>query len=504
MPLKRVEQKRQKPRDELPASKETVDSGALLALGRDSCHDVGASSVFLEATTYMRFGWLVAGTMALVLAGGCSTSSDQKTSTSGAAKTGTTKQAIEGGQDDTTHTFAVGVCIGPNNSSGCGFGGGICSGALITPNLVVTARHCVSDVQEPIKCSDNPTFGGGKGTVWVTTNAQMKNGTYRKATVLVPNDDHVCGEDIALLVLPSNVPASEATPITPGIQHLMWDPTYYLPIFTAIGYGVTSAGGSFNTAGTRRKRELISAFCIPGDTEHPPCPSSPDPDTGKMIDPLSLISPKEFIAGEGVCSGDSGSSAYEQKSFDKNAAVSFGVLSRGPESSCSAAVYTRLDAHRDFIIQGAKQASQNWTLYPEPAWTGPPTGAPTKTTTPDAGKSSSSSSSSGATGLGIGETCTAESECESNVCADTGDGSKVCSQACDPADATSCPDGFSCKADMCLPAGAAGTNPQATTTTTTTDGCSASPRHGGGAALAIGGSALALALAFRRRRQRRS
>src|SRR5437762_8849009 len=49
---------------------------------------------------------------------------------------GAQKSAIQGGQLDTNakHGFAVGVA----NKLG-----GLCSGTLIAPNLVLTARHCV-------------------------------------------------------------------------------------------------------------------------------------------------------------------------------------------------------------------------------------------------------------------------------------------------------------------------------------------------------------------------
>src|SRR3954471_19069045 len=55
---------------------------------------------------------------------------------------------IQGGSNDNTHTFAVGII---SKMTG---GYGICSGALLAPNLVATARHCVADVgSAAITCS---------------------------------------------------------------------------------------------------------------------------------------------------------------------------------------------------------------------------------------------------------------------------------------------------------------------------------------------------------------
>jgi len=60
------------------------------------------------------------------------------------------------------------------------------------------------------------------------------------------------------------------------------------------------------------------------------------------------------------CSGDSGSSAYEENSFDTGDPVTLGVLSRGGESGtkCLDAVYTRTDSFKDLIIQTAFEAAK--------------------------------------------------------------------------------------------------------------------------------------------------
>lgn len=439
----------------------------------------------------MRFGWLGAGALSfcvsLVVATGCSQSAARPSSDE--APVGASQQAIQGGADDgTAHPFAIGVCAG--NKNNCQ---GFCSGALILPNLVVTARHCVDDTTKVIDCATNPQFGARHSTMWITTHNKMINnpstGWHQVKSVVVPADDHVCGHDIALLILNDQVPEAEAKPAIPGVQYPMNDLNRYLRRFTAVGFGNTSPQGF--SAGTRRIRQAIPVVCIPGD-DIAPCPAG--------------IEDNEFIGGDGTCEGDSGSSAFEDKSFTKGAPVSFGVLSRGGESddglTCKGSLYTRLDKFRDLVIQAAETASDNWTLYPKPVpdWTvyiPPP---------PDAGAPETGPKKP--TNLGDGAACTANSECKSKICADTGSG-KACTVACDETVVpTECQDGYVCKESICVEnlGGGAPAAAEPPTTTTTTSGCSVGSAGSAGAPVGTLGLAVAAALAcgLRRRDRRRT
>ena len=371
-------------------------------------------------------------------------------------------------------------------------GGGLCSGALILPNVVATARHCVDQSPQIVKCDENPTFGGRKGgTFRVTTNTTMagaQSGWYGVSKVFVPADDHICGNDIALLVLSQSIPSTVTKPITPGIQYLMWDPDQYAPYFFGIGYGNTSPNGG--GSGTRRISKPISVLCIPGSTDIP-CPKE--------------FSPKEFVGGDGTCSGDSGSSAYELASLNKGAPVSFGVLSRGGESAdgttCQGSAYTRFDAHRDFVLEVVKEASNDWSLYPEPSWTAykpPPSPKPKDAGVKETGPTTKPS------GRGLGETCETADECSSGVCSDTGDGTFICSRACDEASEASCPEGYECRESLCLPP-VEPTTPAAAPVTTTTTSCAASASSWSGStsaagALSVLGAVIALGAVRRRKR----
>jgi hypothetical protein len=423
------------------------------------------------------------------IASGCSQKAPTHEASQDSPKTASATQAIQGGTDDgAAHPFAVGVCAGTKGSCQ-----GFCSGALILPNVVITARHCVENTPKTIDCDANPPirFGASEGVNWITTNNKMNQGTlgwHQVSQILVPTDDRVCGHDIAIIVLQDLVPASEAVPIIPGVQYPMGDVNRYSHSFTAIGYGNTSPQGF--SAGTRRIRQNIGVLCIPDD-EFLACPVE------------AGVNPNEFVGGDGTCEGDSGSSAYETQSFQKGAAVSFGVLSRGGKSddglTCKQSVYTRLDKWRDFVVAAAATASDNWSLYPKPVpdWTvyvpPPPDAGP-----PEAGPPKK------VTNLEDGVACDDNSECASKVCADTGAG-KACTIACEQGAPANCYEGMICNAaGICVLDLGGGTTAAAAPASTTTEGCSigfAGSRSGWG--LAGVAAAVGLALAARRRSKRR-
>ncbi len=353
---------------------------------------------------------------------------------------------IQAGTTDSTHKFAVGVVQVTATTTE------FCSGSLLAPNLVATARHCVAQISSPqIDCS-KATFGSllPTSTLFVTndttiTSPQM-GGTFvavASGGIYVPPGNTVCGNDIALLVLQQSI-------TLPGRY----------PAVTAIGYGIdTPTDDSGVTAGTRRIKENASLYCVPNAPNFLDCFSDPSAS--------QYMTMGEFISGDQTtCEGDSGSGVYDQAQFNAGKWVSFGVLSRGSVSadglSCVQPIYTRFDAWGSLLTQAATAAAAKGG-YALPSWAGgaavssdasiaPPvdggqaTQADGSTSGSSGGSASSGagSSSGGRPAIGAdGTVCHTNSDCLSQNCVAFDGVHFYCASAC--GDGGTCPDQFSCE-----------------------------------------------------------
>lgn len=302
---------------------------------------------------------------------------------------------IQGGTNDTTHTFAVGIVAQMNG------GYALCSGALLAPNLVATARHCVAAVGDEAIICPQTKFGAVRAasTFAVTTDPDIDKATTQVGVrkVIVPSGSDqtsVCGNDIALLILSKNI--SLPAYVTPVLSPPMTNHSLYSTTVTAVGYGVTSPSDSTgSTAGLRRIKQGIKVACIPNDKNFTDCfPSH----SGE-------ITAAEFMTGNGTCEGDSGSDAYEQDNFNAGRWVGFGVLSRGgaTSSTCLGGVYTRFDAWSSLVIGAAKEAATAGG-YAVPEWADPGSsadggaGGPDASPPVDAGGKPDTGSSTGGNG----------------------------------------------------------------------------------------------------------
>ncbi len=291
---------------------------------------------------------------------------------------GRAASAIESDASDVDHRFAVGVVttLSPGNVI-------LCSGVLLAPNLVATARHCVATIDSvEVDCATS-RFGAtfAPSSIQVTADATIDpgSGAFVGVTrVVVASDvasvdaasDPFCGDDLALLVLASSVDLPQY--VAPTIDPPMSDRSSYSARVTAIGYGIMSpADVDGSTARVRRIKEDIPLACVPDDPTFAGCFTSPAA--------MATMSEREFLSGDAsTCDGDSGSGAFEQTNFDRGRWVAFGVLSRGAVSAdgrtCVQPIYTRFDAWGPLLVATATDAAAEGG-YALPAWALPADGS---------------------------------------------------------------------------------------------------------------------------------
>ena len=336
-------------------------------------------------------------------------------------------QSIMGGVDDQVDNAVVGIVIFQG-------GVGMCSGTLIAPNLILTARHCVAETQPEVLCNSS-TFGAtyGANSFFITTDwngpelAQMGNinGNWFQAdkVMVSPDSSDVCGNDMALIRLEgAGVPASITAPLAPRVDEMVGAGEQYI----AIGYGGTNDNG--DGYGRRRILEDLFTKCVGN------CPA------------YYVDNEHEWEGDHGICQGDSGGPA-----LDLQRRV-IGVTSRGIEN-CERPIYGSVFAWADWIKQNALEAAQAGGYDPAP-WV---TGGSTEPV-PDAG-TGGSGGEGGAAGAGggtagggpalgqSGDPCDSPNDCDSALCVFENNLVQYCSQDCSAANPT-CPPGFECAVDV--------------------------------------------------------
>lgn len=266
--------------------------------------------------------WLLG---AAIVASGCSASGEH---------TSTRAQAIAGGKPDYSH---ANVFLLASHFKGSG---GLCTATLIAPNLLLTARHCVSpsSSHEGVLCGDAELGEPYPPSAFAATNdtqPRENSPLFHAVEVRVPDiGSDTCGFDIAFVILDQNVPTSLAEPAVPRIDREV-EPG---EIYTAVGYGENDAG--LPTA-TRLERQGLSIACQPGS-----CGDG--------------VESTEFLGETGICSGDSGGPA-----LDADGKV-VGVVSRGA-ADCDTPIYGTVTAWYDLIVETATHAASLGNYEP-PFW----------------------------------------------------------------------------------------------------------------------------------------
>lgn len=222
----------------------------------------------------------------------------------------------------------------------------LCSGALVAPNLVLTARHCVSRaVTATPSCDARGRSHNGDHLAEDVDPASIAiyTGTYvrpdvdvpvaRAVRTLRPTGQVLCDADVAFLVLDRAVTNAAILPMR------MHAPVETGDMVVPVGFG----GGTLNVVGHKVART--------GSTILATGPSA-NASTG------AVLGPREFEVDVATCRGDSGGPA-----IDASTGEIVGVVSRG--GSCTAHgnhVYTRVDAFKRLTGAAFSAAEREWNL----------------------------------------------------------------------------------------------------------------------------------------------
>ncbi|MET0790793.1 MAG: trypsin-like serine protease [Polyangiaceae bacterium] len=353
------------------------------------------------------------------------------------------REPIIGGHTDTTTKGVVALALKRDDQVGV-----FCSGSLLAPNLVLTARHCIAlidDGTDKVDCDTSEfTAKFDPRQIFVSTDSQPQSSGGKLYPVReireAPGSSKVCGFDVALLVLSgSGVPASVATAIEPVLD----DPTLSKVTFSAVGYGLQDPSDE-TTAGTRQRFDSSSVFCVGSK-----CPAA----WGAEAD--------EFVGDSPVCSGDSGGPALD------SAGRVFGVTSRG-DAACTYALYSNVASWSDFVRSAGLAAATDGGYTP-PSW------AATDSTANGgaSGVGASAGAPAVAAGAGgatvavtpptqpvtptvdpLGASCSSKADCPGTYqCySSTAEPPGTCTPPCTSAN-TTCPTGYSCsvQSQVCVP-----------------------------------------------------
>lgn len=288
------------------------------------------------------------------------------------------RQALLSAPLDPGHAHAVAVCQG---QGACTIDSPNCSGTLVAPNLVLTARHCVDFGRQLAETFCDATFLGiistGETLVTVDPDPYAPGATpdwIVAARVLVPEDARVCAGDLALIVLSRSVPGAVATPAWVDLETNL--ATARTAEVAMVARGWLDATLTCSAPGACTPEVVDDGGLRRRVLEHVPVLCASDRDGACSLedssDPSGLFSAAAdtVLVGGSALPGDSGGGILDQDSFTAGvprvvAVSSFGTWDGAGRPNGTGGV--RVARQRAFLLAGAREAAA-LAGAPPPDW----------------------------------------------------------------------------------------------------------------------------------------